>query len=50
MYDLLFSLVLRRMGAETAHRLGFGLIRGVAAIPGAGWLLRRWLAPADPVL
>ena len=50
MYELLFSLVLRRMGAETAHRLGFGLIRGVAAVPGAGWLLRRWLAPADPVL
>jgi dihydroorotate dehydrogenase len=50
MYDLLFSLVLRRMGAETAHRLGFSLIRRAAAIPGATWLLRRWLGPTDPVL
>ena len=50
MYELLFSLLLRRMGAEAAHRLGFGLIRAAALIPGAGWLLRRWLAPADPVL
>jgi len=50
MYEPLFSLVLRRMGAETAHRLGFGLIRAVAAIPGAGRLLRRLLGPADPVL
>jgi dihydroorotate dehydrogenase len=50
MYDLLFSLVLRRLGAETAHRLGFGLICAAGLIPGAGWLLRRWLTPADPVL
>jgi dihydroorotate dehydrogenase len=50
MYGLLFSLVLRRMGAETAHRLGFGLIRGAALIPGVRRLLGRWLGPADPVL
>jgi dihydroorotate dehydrogenase len=50
MYDLVFRLVLRRVGAEAAHRLGFGLIRAAAAIPGATWLLGRWLGPADPVL
>jgi dihydroorotate dehydrogenase len=50
MYDLVFSLVLRRMGAEAAHRLGFILIRAAAAAPGAPRLLGRWLGPADPVL
>jgi hypothetical protein len=43
-------VLFRRMGAETAHRLGFGLIRAAAEVPGLPWLLRRWLAPADPVL
>ncbi len=50
MYKLLYALVLRRLPAETAHRAGFWLIRAAAEIPGAGWLLRRWLVPADPVL
>ncbi|MGH3867620.1 MAG: quinone-dependent dihydroorotate dehydrogenase [Pseudonocardiaceae bacterium] len=50
MYKLLFSIFFRRVPAETAHHLGFGLIRAVAAMPGLGWLLRRWLAPRDPVL
>lgn len=52
MYRLLFSVVFRRLPAEFAHRLGFGLIRvvAVAAVPGLGVLLRRWLAPRDPVL
>ncbi|HEV2377327.1 MAG TPA: quinone-dependent dihydroorotate dehydrogenase [Streptosporangiaceae bacterium] len=50
MYGLLFSLVFRRMPAEAAHRLGFGLIRAAAVVPGARWLLRAWLAPRDPVL
>jgi dihydroorotate dehydrogenase len=50
MYKLLFSIAFRRIPAETAHRLGFGTIRAVAAVPGLGWLLRRWLAPRDPVL
>jgi dihydroorotate dehydrogenase len=39
--------------AEAAHRLAFGLIRvfgRVARVPGAAWLLRRWLGPRDPVL
>jgi len=50
MYKLLFSAVFRRLPAETAHRLGFGLIRLAAAVPGVSWLLRSWLAPRDPVL
>jgi dihydroorotate dehydrogenase len=50
MYRLLFSIVFRRVPAETAHHLGFGLTRMVAATPGLGSLLRRWLAPRDPVL
>jgi dihydroorotate dehydrogenase len=50
MYKLLFSAVFRRLPPETAHRLGFGLIRRAAAVPGVSWLLRSWLAPRDPVL
>jgi dihydroorotate dehydrogenase len=50
MYKLLFSVVFRRMPAELAHRVGFALVRGAAAVPGVSWLLRRWLAPHDPVL
>jgi dihydroorotate dehydrogenase len=50
MYKLLFSVVFRRLPAETAHRLGFWFIRVVAAVPALGWLLRRWLTPTDPVL
>ncbi|MGB6163263.1 MAG: quinone-dependent dihydroorotate dehydrogenase [Pseudonocardiaceae bacterium] len=50
MYKLLFSIFFRWVPAETAHHLGFGLLRVVAAVPGVGWLLRRWLAPRDPVL
>ena len=50
MYKLLFSIFFRRIPAETAHKLGFGLIRAVATVPVLGWLLRRWLAPRDPVL
>lgn len=50
MYKLLFSIVFRRLPAEFAHRLGFALIRVVAAFPVLGWLLRRWLAPRDPAL
>jgi dihydroorotate dehydrogenase len=53
MYRRLYRIVLRRVPAETAHRLAFGLIRvfgQVARVPGAAWLLRRWLGPRDPVL
>src|SRR5690348_2466648 len=53
MYRLLYRIVLRRVPAEAAHQLAFGLIRvfgSVARVPGAAWLLRRWLGPRDPVL
>jgi len=50
MYQLLFSIFFRYVPAETAHRLGFGLIRAMAAFPGLVRLLRRWLVPRDPVL
>jgi dihydroorotate dehydrogenase len=53
MYRLLYRVVLRRVPAEAAHRLAFGLIRvfgRVARVPGAAGLLRRWLGPRDPVL
>jgi dihydroorotate dehydrogenase len=50
MYGRLFTIVLRRLDAERAHRLGFGLIRLAARLPVLSWLLRRALAPRDPVL
>src|SRR5262249_24377048 len=50
MYKLLFYAVFRRMPAEVAHRIGLALMRCPAAVPGCAWLLRRWLAPCDPVL
>jgi len=49
MYKLLFS-IFQHIPAETAHHLGFGLIRVVAVVPGLGRLLSRWLVPRDPVL
>src|SRR5437773_2302178 len=53
MYRLLYRIVLRRVPAEAAHLAAFGLIRvfgRVAWVPGAAWLLGRWLGPRDPVL
>jgi dihydroorotate dehydrogenase len=50
MYKLVFSAVFARLPTETAHRAGFALIRAAAAVPGVSWLLRRWLAPSDPLL
>ncbi|MGH3765503.1 MAG: quinone-dependent dihydroorotate dehydrogenase [Pseudonocardiaceae bacterium] len=50
MYRWLFSVFFRRVPAETAHHLGFGLIRAVATVPGIGALLRYRLVPRDPVL
>src|SRR5438105_7207207 len=53
MYRLLYRMVLRRVPAEAAHVAAFALIRvfgRVARVPGAAWLLRRWLGPRDPVL
>jgi dihydroorotate dehydrogenase len=46
LYRLLFRVVLRRLPAETAHRVGFALIRAA----GSAGVLRRWLGPRDPVL
>jgi len=47
-YRALFWLVLRRLSAETAHRIGFGLLR--VAVPGAK-AIARWLCGArDPAL
>ncbi len=50
MYRVLFSIFLRRVPAETAHQVGFGLIRAADRLPGVGALLRYWLVPRDPVL
>jgi len=53
MYRLLYRMVLRRVPAEAAHLAAFRLIRvfgWVARVPGAAWLLGRWLGPRDPVL
>jgi dihydroorotate dehydrogenase len=50
MYELVYRVLLRRLPAETAHAAGFWLIRAAGTLPGVTWLLRRWLAPRDPVL
>lgn len=50
MYALLFSLVLRRLPAETVHRASMAGLRLIAAVPGLTWPLRRLLAPRDPAL
>jgi dihydroorotate dehydrogenase len=53
MYQLLYRVVLRRVPAEAAHRAAFELIRvfgWLADLPGAAWLLHRWLGPDDDVL
>jgi dihydroorotate dehydrogenase len=42
--------VLRHLPPETAHRTGFGLIRGAAAVPGLGWVMRQLLRPRHRVL
>jgi dihydroorotate dehydrogenase len=49
-YRLFFDLVLRRLPAETAHRLSLHLLRWAAAVPGVCPLLRRALGSRDPVL
>jgi dihydroorotate dehydrogenase len=50
MYRAIYAVLLRRLPPETAHRLGFGLIRAAASGPAGPWLLRRFLAPSDPAL
>jgi dihydroorotate dehydrogenase len=49
MYRLFFRVVFRRLDAEQAHRIGFGLIRLMGLVPGFATLLARRLAP-DPSL
>jgi dihydroorotate dehydrogenase len=49
-YRLLFDHLLTRLSAETAHRLGFALIRLAGAVPGLTRLLSRLLVPRDPGL
>jgi dihydroorotate dehydrogenase len=50
MYRLVFSLILRRLPAETVHRMSFAGLRLLAALPGVLPLLRRVLGPRDPAL
>ena len=50
MYGLLFSQVISRVPAETAHHWTLRGLRAVQAVPGAVPLLRRTLAPRDPAL
>ncbi|HEY8481935.1 MAG TPA: quinone-dependent dihydroorotate dehydrogenase [Spirillospora sp.] len=50
MYRLLFSLVVTRIPAETAHHLTLRGLRAIQAVPGAVPLLRRLLVPRDPAL
>ena len=50
MYRAIYAAVLRHLPPETAHGVGFWLIRAAAGVPGGGWLLRRFLAPRDPEL
>jgi dihydroorotate dehydrogenase len=49
-YRGLYEGVLRHVPPEAAHRLGFGLIKAAAEVPGGTALLRRALAPTDPAL
>ncbi|HTU72345.1 MAG TPA: quinone-dependent dihydroorotate dehydrogenase [Trebonia sp.] len=49
-YRGLYQGVLRHVPPEAAHRLGFGLIKSAAEVPGGTALLRLALAPRDPAL
>ncbi|XRQ10108.1 quinone-dependent dihydroorotate dehydrogenase [Actinomadura welshii] len=50
MYRLLFTLVVTRIPAETAHHLALRGLRAIQSVPGAVPLLRQLLAPRDPAL
>ncbi len=50
LYRAIYAAVLRHLPPEAAHAVGFRLIRAAAYVPGGAWLLRRFLAPRDPVL
>ena len=44
-YRAFFRLLLQRLDPERAHAIAAASLRTLAAVPGALWLLRRWLAP-----
>lgn len=50
MYRFLFSLVIKRIPAETVHHLTIGGLRLLKAVPGLTRFLRGRLAPKDPAL
>ena len=50
LYRAMYTAVLRHLPPETAHAVGFWLIRAAAGVPGGARLLRRLLAPRDPIL
>src|SRR5581483_8803870 len=49
-WRLLFALILRRVDAETAHRLGTAVLGAVLRPRPVRALVRRALAPRDPLL
>ncbi len=50
MYRILFRVLLRRLPAETAHHLGFALLRFVMALPGARFVARKIFCNTDAAL
>ena len=50
MYRLLFAALLRRLPAETVHRLSLRTLRLLTAVPGALRLIRRLRGPRDAAL
>lgn len=50
LYRALFWLVLKRLPAETAHHVGFALLRAMMAVPGVAALWRRLCGARDPAL
>ena len=50
MYRFLFRVLLRRLPAETAHHLGFGLLRFLMALPGTRFLTRKVVGTFAPAL
>jgi dihydroorotate dehydrogenase len=49
-YRAFYAAVLRHLPPETAHAVGFWLIRVAGGMPGGLRVMRRFLAPRDPVL
>jgi dihydroorotate dehydrogenase len=49
MYRYVFSLILRRLPAETVHRASLRALR-LLALPGVRALVRRWYGRPDPAL